>query len=86
MTSTKTETKEPRPTGRSRAQRRVLWACCGVAAVVAILILALTVDWGGVSIVTGWFPDFLIWLTVAVAVIAGAVAIRPICAKSFDGS
>jgi S-formylglutathione hydrolase FrmB len=70
MTSTKTETTEPRPTGRSRAQRRVLRACVGVAVVVAALILALTVNWGGVSIVTGWFPAFLIWLTVAVAVIA----------------
>ena len=69
MTSTQTETTQPQPTRRSRAQHRVLWACGGVAAVVFIAIMA-TAGWGSVSIVTGWFPTFLICLTIAISVIA----------------
>jgi S-formylglutathione hydrolase FrmB len=53
-----------------RPRRWVLAVCAAVAVAIAALILATSVNVGAISIVSGWFPVFLFWVTVAVAVIA----------------
>ncbi len=40
------------------------------AAIVAVVIVATTMNVGSISIVAGWFPVFLLWLTIAVCVVA----------------
>ena len=70
MTSTKTGVTDPKHAQPPRGRRWVLAACAAVAAVVAVAILAMTVNWGSTSIVAGWLPATLMWVTIAIAVIA----------------
>src|SRR5262249_22183339 len=63
--------RHPRP--RSRPPHWLLAVAAVVtAAVVAIgaTVLALTVNFGNISIVGGWFPAVLFWVTIAVCAIA----------------
>jgi S-formylglutathione hydrolase FrmB len=72
--STQTDTASQQTTGPSRSRsrpRRWVLALVAVAAVaVAALVVATRVDVGNISIVSGWFPVVLFWVTVAVCVIA----------------
>src|ERR1700749_5014727 len=70
MTSTKTGATDPQITRPSRGRHWVLAACAAVVVVVAVVIVATTVNVGAISIVAGWFPVALLWVTVAVCVIA----------------
>ena len=83
MISTQTETKTPPVSGPSR--RRWILAVVAVAVVAAAaLVLTLTPILGSlanVSIVAGWFPVFLFWITVAVCVTA--VVLRRDVLKEF---
>ena len=73
MTSTKTETPSQRATKPSRARGWVLAACVVVAVAIVAIIVATTMNVGSISIVDGWFPVLLFWLTIAVCVIAVVV-------------
>ncbi len=78
--STQTDIKNEPATGSSRPRRRIL-AVIAAAVAVAALALALSVNVGNISIVAGWFPVFLFWVTVAVCVIA--VVLRRDVLKEF---
>ena len=72
--STQTDTTSQQTTGpsrpRPRSRRRVLAAVAAASAAVAAVALAASVNVAGISIVSGWFPVFLFWVTVAVCVTA----------------
>ena len=70
--STQTRTTDQQTTGSSRpsGRRRVIAVVAAVAVAAAAVILAATVNLGNTSIVSGWFPVFLFWVTVAVCVTA----------------
>ena len=70
MTSTKTGTPDEQATKPSRARGWVLTACVVVAVAIAAIIVATTMNVGSISIVAGWFPVLLLWLTIAVCVVA----------------
>jgi enterochelin esterase-like enzyme len=79
--STQTYTPDQRATRPSRSRRRILAAVAAVAVAVAAVALAATVNVGNISIVSGWFPVFLFWVTVAVCLIA--VVLRRDVLKEF---
>ncbi len=82
--STQTDTTNQQTTSPSRPRRWVLAVCAAVAVAVAALALALAlgqVNVGNTSIVAGWLPVFLFWVTVAVCVIA--VVLRRDVLKEF---
>ena len=59
--------------GPSWVRRRALIIGAAVAAAVAALLIVLNLgSLGNVSIVSGWFPVFLFWVTVAFCVVAVA--------------
>ena len=70
MTSTKTGTPDEQATKPSRARGWILTACVVVAVAIAAIIVATTMNVGSISIVAGWFPVLLLWLTIAVCVVA----------------
>jgi S-formylglutathione hydrolase FrmB len=70
MTSTKTGTPDEQATRPSRARGWIVTACVVVAAIVAVVIVVTTMNVGSISIVAGWFPVFLLWLTIAACVVA----------------
>ena len=70
MMSTKTRTPDEQTTRPSRARGWILTACVAAAAVVAVAVVVTTMNVGSISIVAGWFPVFLLWLTIAVCVVA----------------
>ena len=79
--STRTDSASQQATNPSRPRRWVLAACAVGAVAVAALIVATTVNVGNISIVAGWFPVVLFWVTVAVCVIA--VVLRRDVLKEF---
>ncbi len=80
--STETYTPNQHTTGPSRPRRWVLAVVAAVAVAGVALALALTLgNAGNLSIVSGWFPVFLFWATVAVCLIA--VALRRDVLKEF---
>jgi S-formylglutathione hydrolase FrmB len=81
--STQTRTTNQQTTGSSQppGRRRVIAVVAAVAVAAAAVILAATVNLGNTSIVSGWFPVFLFWVTVAVCVIA--VVLRRDMLKEF---
>ena len=80
--STQTYTTNQRTAGPSRTRRWVLAVVAAVAVAVVALALALGLwNAGSTSIVSGWFPVFLFWVTVAVCLIA--VVIRRDVLKEF---
>jgi S-formylglutathione hydrolase FrmB len=70
MTSTKTGTPDEQATRPSQARGWILTACVVAAAAVAVVIVVTTMNVGSISIVAGWFPVFLLWLTIAACVVA----------------
>ena len=70
MTSTKTGTPDEQATRPSRARGWILTACVVAAAAIAVVIVVTTMNVGSISIVAGWFPVFLLWLTIAACVVA----------------
>jgi S-formylglutathione hydrolase FrmB len=70
--TTQTRATNQATSGPSHPRRRrwVLAVAAMVAVAVAAVIVATTVNVGNISIVSGWFPVFLFWVTVAVSVIA----------------
>jgi S-formylglutathione hydrolase FrmB len=64
-----------------RLPRWLLAVVTTAAAAVGATVLGLTVNWGNVSIVGGWFPTLLSWVTIAVCVIA--VVLRRDVLKEF---
>jgi S-formylglutathione hydrolase FrmB len=70
--STQTDTTPQQVTGPPprRSTRRWVLAIAAVVAVAAAAAVAATVNVGNISIVSGWFPVFLFWVTVAVCVTA----------------
>jgi enterochelin esterase-like enzyme len=62
-------------------RRWVLAVCAVVAIAVAALTLTASVNVGSISIVAGWFPVFLFWVTVAVCLLA--VVLRRDVLKEF---
>jgi S-formylglutathione hydrolase FrmB len=71
--STQTHTTDQQTAGPSRSprRRRVLAVVAAVAvAVAAVVAIAATVNVGNISIISGWFPVFLFWVTIAVCAIA----------------
>ena len=87
--STQTRSKNQQTTGssRPRAGDRVIAVAAAVAAVVAVVVavaavtLAASVNLGNISIVSGWFPVFLFFVTVGVCLIA--VVLRRDVLKEF---
>ena len=71
----------PRLRPHFRIPRGLLALVTAAAAAVGATVLALTVNWGNVSIVGGWFPTLLSWVTIAVCVIA--VVLRRDVLKEF---
>jgi S-formylglutathione hydrolase FrmB len=70
---TTTQRTEHAPPGRSRVRRRALIIGAAVAAAVAALAIILNLgSLGTISIVSGWFPVFLFWATIAFCVVAVA--------------
>ena len=69
MMSTKTETAHRHAASPPRIRRWVVAVVAAVAVAVVALALALG-NIGNTSIVAGWFPVFLFWVTIAVCVIA----------------
>ena len=68
--STETDTSSPRTAQPFRPRGWVL-AVCVLAVVAAVaVIVAETVNVGSISIIDGWFPRALFWVTVAVCAIA----------------
>ena len=84
--STQTDTTNQQSTSppRSRARSRRWILAAGAAAAVAIgaAILATTVNVGNISIVGGWFPVLLSWVTIAACVIA--VVLRRDVRREFE--
>ena len=70
MMSTKTRTPDEQATRPSRARGWILTACVVAAAAIAVVIVVTTMNVGSISIVAGWFPVFLLWLTIAACVVA----------------
>ena len=70
MTSTKAGTPDKQATRPSRARGWILTACVAAAAIIAVVIVATTMNVGNISIVAGWFPVVLLWLTIAACVVA----------------
>jgi len=68
--STQTYNPKHQTTGSSRARRWVLAVCMVVAAAVAAVGVAATVNVGNVSIISGWLPVALFWVTVGVCLVA----------------
>ena len=75
--STQTRTENHQTTGPSHARprRRVLAVTAAVAVAVAAAVAAVALfvafgNVGNISIVSGWFPVFFFWVTVAVCLIA----------------
>jgi S-formylglutathione hydrolase FrmB len=69
--STQTDTTNQQTASPSRPRRRwILAVCLTVAVAGAVLALAATVNVGNISIVAGWFPVSLFWVTVAVCAVA----------------
>jgi S-formylglutathione hydrolase FrmB len=64
------ETIQPDTSQQAAIPRWLLIVITAAAAAVGATVLALTVNWGNTSIVGGWFPAMLFWLTIAVCVIA----------------
>jgi S-formylglutathione hydrolase FrmB len=60
----------PRLRPHFRIPRWLLAAVTTAAAAAGATVLAVTVNWGNVSIVGGWFPTLLSWVTIAVCAIA----------------
>jgi S-formylglutathione hydrolase FrmB len=54
----------------SRSRRWILAAVAAVAVAAAILAVVTPVNVGNISIIDGWLPVFLFWVTVAVCLIA----------------
>ena len=79
--STQIDTASPQTTSPPRPRRWLPAACAVVAVAVAALVVATTVNVGNISIVAGWFPVVLFWVTVAVCVIA--VVLRRDVLKEF---
>ena len=81
--STQTYTPDQQTTGPSQPRRRhrVLAAAAAVAVAIGAVVLAVSVNVGNISIVAGWFPVFLFWVTVAVCVTA--VVLRRDVLKEF---
>ena len=71
----------PRLRPHFRIPRWLLAVVTAAAAAVGATVLALTVNWSNVSIVGGWFPTLLAWVTIAVCVIA--VVLRRDVLKEF---
>ena len=70
MTSTKAGTPDQQATRPSRARGWILTACVAAVAIIAVVIVVTTMNVGNISIVAGWFPVFLLWLTIAACVVA----------------
>jgi S-formylglutathione hydrolase FrmB len=68
--STETDTASQQTAKASWARRWVLAVCAVAAVAVVIAIVAATVNVGSLSIVDGWFPVALFWVTVAACLIA----------------
>ncbi|MBV9095604.1 MAG: hypothetical protein JO132_17335 [Streptosporangiaceae bacterium] len=69
--STQTETTgKHAATGPSRFRRRVVAVAAAAVAVAALLLVVALSNPGHISIVFGWFPITLFWVTVGVCVIA----------------
>ena len=68
--STQTDPATQQTTSPSRSRHWVLAVCAVVAVAVAVAVVAATVNVGSISIVSGWLPVALFWVTVAVCVIA----------------
>ena len=65
--------RHKRAAGPSWVRRRALIIGAAAAAAVAALLIVLNLgSLGSISIVSGWFPVFLFWVTVAFCVIAVA--------------
>ena len=79
--STQTRTTSQATTGPSRPRRRRWLPAVAAVLAVAAVIVAATVNVGNISIISGWFPVFLFWATVAVCVIA--VVLRRDVLKEF---
>ena len=86
--STQTDTIRQQATGPShrrpqpRRGRRIVAAVAAAAvAVAAVAVVLATVNVGNISIVSGWFPYFLFWTTVAVCAVA--VVLRRDVLKEF---
>jgi S-formylglutathione hydrolase FrmB len=61
------QTASPPP---ARRWRRILALVPAVAVTVGVLVVATTVNVGNISIVSGWLPPALFWVTVAACLIA----------------
>jgi S-formylglutathione hydrolase FrmB len=70
MTSTKAGTPDQQATRPSQARGWILTACVAAVAIIAVVIVVTTMNVGNISIVAGWFPVFLLWLTIAACVVA----------------
>src|SRR5271165_4127525 len=90
--STQTDTIRQQATGPSRRQpqprrgRRIVAAVAAAVAAAAVAVAAVavvlaTVNVGNISIVSGWFPYFLFWTTVAACAVA--VVLRRDVLKEF---
>src|SRR5690348_8448228 len=81
--STQTRSTNQQTTGSSRppGRRRVIAVAAVVAVAVAAVTLARSVNLGNISIVSGWFPVFLFFVTVGVCLTA--VVLRRDVLKEF---
>jgi S-formylglutathione hydrolase FrmB len=81
--STQTETTNQQTTGtsRSRPWRWLVSVAAAIAVVVALALAAAFGHVGSISIISGWFPVALFWVTVAVCLIA--VVLRRDVLKEF---
>src|ERR1700722_18697908 len=70
MTSTKAGTPDKQAPRPSQARGWILTACVAAAAIIAVVIVGTTMNMGNISIVAGWFPVVLLWLTIAACVVA----------------
>jgi S-formylglutathione hydrolase FrmB len=70
MMSTKTGIPDKQATRPSRARGWILTTCVVAAVAIAAIIVATTMNVGSISIVAGWFPVLLLWLTIVVCVVA----------------
>jgi S-formylglutathione hydrolase FrmB len=68
--STETYPPDPHATGPARSRRRVLAVCAAAVAVAAVVLVLALLPVGSVSVVSGWLPVLLFWVTVAVCMVA----------------
>jgi S-formylglutathione hydrolase FrmB len=68
--ATDQQATDQQATSPSRRRRWILAVIAVAAAAAAVLTVITTVNVGNISIVDGWFPVFLFWVTVAVSLIA----------------